>query len=122
MIRNTLLLLVLIASFSACKQSNDNNQLILGKWQGATWLINDNPSDLDAKQVHFEFNQDGTYSAEFGSQKESGKWRTEKDKLYTTGTGKQEIMVKILKADGASFDFEMNRGGRKETLQLVKEQ
>jgi len=120
--RNLLFMLALITSLTACQQTNDKNQLILGKWQGANWLISDKPSDLDAKQVHFQFNEDGTYTAKFGGQEESGKWRTMKDKLYTTGTGKQEIMVKILKVDANAFDFEMNRTGRKETLQLVKEQ
>ena len=80
----------------------------------------DKPSGMDATQVHFEFKEDGTYSAQFGEQKQSGTWRTEKDKLYTTETGKKEILVKMLQYDGASLDFEMNRGGQKEILKMVK--
>ena len=29
-------------------------------------------------------------------------------------------MVKLLKTDAATLEFEMNRGGQKETLKLVK--
>lgn len=94
--------------------------MLIGKWQGTEWLVFDKPSDLDASKVSFEFNEDGAYSAEFGDQKQSGTWRTEKEKLYTTETGKKEIMVKILRLDATNLDFEMNRGGQKETLKLVK--
>lgn len=122
MIRNLLILLVLATSLGACQKNNDKNPALFGAWKGVNWLIADKPSDLDAAQVRFEFREDGSYSAGFGEQKESGAWRSDKDKLYTKAEGKQEIMVKILKSDGTHLDFEMNRGGRKETLQLAKAQ
>ncbi|GEM_PF-494486 len=83
-------------AINACQKVNDKNPALLGKWQGTEWLIMDKPSGMDATQVSFEFKEDGTYSAQFGNQKQSGTWRTEHDKLYTTETGKQEIMVKLL--------------------------
>jgi hypothetical protein len=115
-------LLILIAAFAlaACQKANDKNPALLGTWQGTEWLIFDKPSDMDATQVRFEFREDGSFTADFGDQKKQGVWRTDKDKLYTTETGMQEIMVKLLKADGTNLDFEMNRGGQKETLKLVK--
>jgi hypothetical protein len=115
-------ILLLTATFTLafCQKANDKNPALLGHWQGTEWLIFDKPSDMDAAQVHFEFKEDGTYTAQFGNQNQSGTWRTEKDKLYTTEIGKKEIMVKLLKADAASLDFEMNRGGQKETLKLTK--
>lgn len=106
--------------FVACQKVNDKNPALLGQWQGKEWLIMDKPSDIDASKVSFEFKEDGTYKAEFGQQSQSGVWRTEKDKLYTTETGKQEILVKLLKYDGTALEFEMNRGGRKEILKFVK--
>ncbi len=114
------IIIIAIASLVSCQKTNDKNTALLGQWEGTEWLIFDKPSDIDASQVKFEFREDGTYTAQFGNQNQMGTWRTEKDKLYTTETGKQEIMVKLLKADGASLDFEMNRGGQKETLKLVK--
>lgn len=104
----------------SCQKVNDKNPALLGKWQGAEWLIMDKPSGIDAAQVSFEFKEDATYNAQFGGQNQSGTWRTEKERLFTTETGKQEIIVKLLKADGTNLDFEMNRGGQKEILKLVR--
>ena len=115
-----LLTLFIAVALAACQKTNDKNPALLGQWQGKEWLIFDKPSDIDASQVLFDFKDDGTYTARFGNQNQTGTWRTEKDKLYTTETGKKEIMVKLLKADGTSLDFEMNRGGQKETLKLLK--
>lgn len=116
------ILFLFLFAFSACEKVNDKNPALLGQWQGTEWLIEDKPSGIDAAQVHFKFEEDGTYKAEFGAQKQNGTWRTEKDKLYTTETDKKEILVKLLKADFSSLDFEMNRGGQKETLKMTKMQ
>ena len=115
-----LFILFSIAILAACQKANDKKPALLGQWKGTEWLIFDEPSEHDASKVQFEFREDGTYTAQFWNQNQSGTWRTDKDKLYTTETGKQEIMVKLLKADGAALDFEMNRGGHKETLKMVK--
>lgn len=118
---NALTIILTITLFSACQKANDKNPALLGKWQGTEWLIFDKPGGMDATQVGFEFKEDGTYNARFGNQNQNGTWRTEKDKLYTQETGKQEIMVKLLKVDPESLEFEMNRGGQKETLKLAKQ-
>lgn len=115
-----LLILITTLAAASCQKANDKNPALLGQWQGTEWLIFDKPSGMDASKVHFEFKADGTYTAQFGDQNQSGTWRTEKDKLYTTETGKKEIMVKLLKADGSKLEFEMNRGGQKETLKMAK--
>jgi len=119
--------IVLFISFfllvlSACQRANDNNPALIGKWQGKEWLVSGKPIGADASQVEFEFTAEGDYSARFGKQEESGVWRTQKDKLYTTAQGKQEIVVRILRLDSAVLEFEMNRGGREETLELTKTQ
>lgn len=104
----------------ACGHVNDQNQALIGKWQGKEWLIFGKPSGQDASKVAFEFKPDGTYTAGFGQQGEAGVWRTEKDKLYTKAGGRKEIMVKILQADAATLKFEMNRSGQQETMELTK--
>lgn len=116
------IIIIAIAALVSCQKTNDKNPALLGQWQGTEWLIFDKPSDIDASQVQFEFKIDGSYTAQFGNQNQSGTWRTEKDKLYTTETGKKEIMVKLLQADGYNLDFEMNRGGQQETLKMKKQQ
>ena len=117
---NSLIFALALMTILACQKVNYKNPALLGNWQGTEWLIMDKPSNIDATQVGFEFNEDGTYTAKFTDQNQSGTWRTEKDKLYTTETGKQEILVKLLKYDGVALDFEMNRGGQKEVLKMVK--
>jgi hypothetical protein len=115
-----ILFFALALALSACQKTNDKNPALIGKWQGNEWLIEDKDSGIEASSVGFEFDEDGTYSANFADQVQKGTWRTEKDKLYTTQTGQKEIMVKMLKFDGAALDFEMNRSGRKETLKMTK--
>jgi len=107
-------------AITACKRENDNNPALYGKWQGVEWLALGKPIGQDAAQVHFEFLADGNYSARFGDQNESGTWRTVKEKLYTQAKGRQEIVVRILHLDDSTLKFEMNRGGRQETIQLNK--
>lgn len=114
------LLLAAVLALAGCQKVNDKNPALLGQWQGQNWLVRDKPSGNDASKVQFEFKEDGTFIAQFGDQNKQGTWRTEKDKLYTTETGMQEIMVKLLKADGANLHFEMNRGGQQETLEMTK--
>lgn len=118
--KHILFLLLLVVGLAACQKTNDKNPALIAKWEGTEWLIMDKPSGMDASQVYFEFKEDGTYAARFGNQNQSGTWRSEKDRLYTQETGKEEIMVKVLKVDAAILEFEMNRGGQKEILKLTK--
>ncbi|HOY07112.1 MAG TPA: lipocalin family protein [Saprospiraceae bacterium] len=118
--KHIIVIALLAIGLAACQKTNDKNPLLIGQWQGTEWRIFDKPGGMDATQVGFEFKEDGTYSAHFADQKQAGTWRTEKDKLYTQETGKQEIMVKMIVLESANLEFEMNRGGQKETLKLVK--
>ena len=96
-------LFLLVAGLTACQKANDKNPLLIGKWEGTEWLIMGKPGGMDASQVYFEFKDDGTYAAGFGNQQQSGVWRTEKEKLYTRETGKEEILVKIMRLDAAAL-------------------
>ena len=113
---------IMFLAISACERENDKNPMLIGKWQGVEWLAFGKPSGNDANQVHFEFKADGNYTAGFGSQQESGTWRTVNDKLYTTASDRKEIMVKILELDSTVLKFEMNRGGQQETMKLNRVQ
>lgn len=113
-------LLCLLTAFGACERVNDHNPDLIGEWQGTEWLVFGKPSVQDAAQVHFAFTSDGNYTAAYGNQRETGVWRTDKSRLYTKAEGRKEIMVKILKLDGNSLKFEMNRGGQEETIEFVR--
>ncbi|MFN0036592.1 MAG: lipocalin family protein [Saprospiraceae bacterium] len=111
-------------ALASCQKANDKNPALLGKWQGTEWLIFDKPSDMDATQVHFEFKEDGTFTALFADQMKSGTWRTEKDKLYTKETGKQEILVKLLPPEPISkkqIEKMIADGNTEELLNLLDE-
>jgi hypothetical protein len=120
--RILLILFALSGIFSvfSCKV-NDKNPMLIGRWKGTEWLIMDKLADVDANMILFEFKDDATYTAALGSQVQTGTWRTQADKLFTTEKGKQEIMVKLLRADGEVLEFEMNRGGQKEIMKLAKQ-
>jgi Lipocalin-like domain len=118
--KSLLYMLFALVAFAACQTQVERDPKVVGQWQGNEWLFGDQPSGMDATKVQFEFKADGAYSAQFGNQNQTGTWYTESGKLYTQETGKQEIMVKILKLDDSSLEFEMNRGGRQETLKLKR--
>lgn len=99
-----------------------NEQLILGKWKGDTWLVNDKPSsDYNASAVRFEFTEDNSFRSSFGNQQEEGIYRVVRDKLFTEADGRSEISVKLEYLSPDSCVMGMNRGGQMETLVLVKQ-
>ena len=113
-------LLLLLPLLNACQQEKTLLPTLFGYWQGQNWYIEDKPADVDAAQVAFEFKPDSTYAAQFGEQIESGTWYTQDDKLYTTAKGRSQIVTRILEVDEQELKIEMNRGGRKERLELIK--
>lgn len=111
---------LLLLLLNACQQEKKLLPTLFGYWQGKNWYIEDKPADVDAAQVAFEFNPDSTYAAQFGEQMESGTWYTQDDKLYTTATGRSQIVTRIIEANEQELKIEMNRAGRKERLELIK--
>ncbi len=113
--------LLLLAFFSFCF-ANCGNDLgyqagIQGKWQATHWATTSGERPVD--NVNFDFHGE-TYNAKLGLKDETGSFRIDSDKLYTTAEGQQEIMVKIMKLTPDSLVFEMNRGGTQEVLTLKR--
>lgn len=123
--RNSILSLVLLALFSltACNSSDERLPLLYGDWQGVSWTRNGAPASADPGQVMFSFNEDFSYTATLGQQKEEGDFVFRDSKLYTTATGnsKVEKVVGILKLEGDSLVFDMNRQGDPEKLVLLRQ-
>ncbi|HUM53578.1 MAG TPA: lipocalin family protein [Chitinophagales bacterium] len=115
----SVILSVLFLITFSCSNSEEK-KLLIGDWNGAEWLVGGNPSDYDAKQVHFTFKTDGGYSSDFGGDKEKGTYLLRDNSLYTTPEGQLEIMVKIQKLTSDSLVFDMNRSGQAETLTLIR--
>ncbi|MGC4035581.1 MAG: lipocalin family protein [Chitinophagaceae bacterium] len=121
--RNQLItLLAIVCLLSSCDSVTKNNKLIIGNWDGAEWLVNGNQSDLNTKDTHFTFNDKEEYTYEYVGTKQTGTYKVEKDMLFTTPKGEQEIMVKIIKLTKDSLVFDMNRSGQPETLTLIRKQ
>ena len=100
--------------------NSENKKLIVGNWAGTEWLVGGKPSDLDAKNTYFTFNDKGEYTYEYSGNKEQGTYIIEKDMLFTTPKGEHEMMVKIVKLTKDSLIFDMNRGGQPESLTMLR--
>ena len=116
---STVKILPFLLLILSCNNS-ENSKLIVGNWYGSNWLIDGKPSDLKVQSTYFTFNDKGDYTYEYAGNKEAGKYKVENDMLFTTPANQQEIMVKITKLTKDSLIFEMNRGGRPESLTLLK--
>ena len=97
-----------------------NHKLIVGNWYATEWLINGKPSEANVKNTSFTFNDKGEYTFVNSGYTEKGTYKIEKDMLFTTPKGEQEMMVRIAKLTADSLVFNMNRGGQPETLTLLK--
>ncbi len=121
--KQSLFYVFLILLMTSCFDAPENidMKMLHGEWSGAAWEI-EGGDNRDASNVGFLFNVDSTYTATAGSGGETGIYRIDGDKLYTTAKGAAEKNVRILKVNTDSLIFEMNRVGTIETLILVKKQ
>ena len=118
--KSTLFFAFLIMFFCACSAEN-NNQRIVGTWQGISWKVKGQQSGRNASDVTFEFKPDDSYSASFGTQKEEGTYRLAENKLYTTAKGQAQKMVQVTLLSTDTLIMDMNRVGTLEELILVKQ-
>jgi Lipocalin-like domain len=115
----TLLLTLAILLLTSCADTK-NNKIIIGSWHATQWEANGKPLDRNVETTFFTFTDKGTYTYENAGKIEDGTYKVEIDNLFTTAKGKQEIMVKIVKATNDSLVFDMNNGGQAETITLIK--
>ena len=94
--------------------------MIIGKWVGIEWLVENAPSNLNAVGTSFTFDEKNNYTFDYAGNVEKGTYKVENDMLFTTPEGEREIMVRIEKLSGDSLVFKMNRGGRDEKLTLLR--
>ncbi|RYZ00403.1 MAG: hypothetical protein EOO11_01620 [Chitinophagaceae bacterium] len=102
-------------------ETAQNAGALVGSWQGAEWLVDGAPDAARARATAFTFKSDGNYTYTYAGTMETGLWKIQDDKLYTTPAGQQEMMVKIARVTKDSLVFDMNRSGRPETLTLVRQ-
>ncbi len=118
------LIVILLTILMICScQSEDKTPLLIGTWQGVSWTIGGKDSGRKASNARFVFNVDNTYAARFEGDNEKGTFRLRSDgKLFTTAEGSTKIekAVKLAKITADTIVMNMNRGGDREQLILVK--
>lgn len=113
------LLPLFLLSVWAC-DVEQNRPLLLGNWKMVSWKIVPTNQYVHGRRMDFQFNDDDTYSVDYGGESEEGTWRVAGNNLYTTENGMSEKMVKIITLNNDSLKFEMNRAGQLEVVTLVK--
>lgn len=115
------MLLICCFFLSACNETAyPNAAAIVGNWAGASWLVEGKDGIRNASETFFSFDGKGNYSFDYAGTRQTGTYKVENDMLFTTPAGEREIMVKITKLNSDSLQFEMNRGGQREELLLIK--
>lgn len=117
-----ILMFGIVALFVQCKQE-DKTALLFGDWKAVQWTSAGKATDRPTAGVRFRFSPDGRYEAGYGEQSETGVFRLEGDKLYTTADAVQKIekVVRLSTINADSLVMDMNRTGQPEQLILVKQ-
>ena len=120
---------ILFCSLLAITACTDNSaetiQQLKGKWNAITLVESDSIINNDPKSIAFTFHNDKEYSYQGGpTYQESGNYRIKGSIFYSTDTlaaQRIEKAVKIAQLTKDSLTLEMNDGGIKKELILVKE-
>lgn len=110
----------IVLVIASCAGNTVNNKMIVGKWVGIEWLVQNAPSKHNAVGTSFTFDDKGNYTFDYAGTLQKGTYKVENDMLFTRPTGEAEIMVRIEKLTGDSLVFLMNRGGSDEKLTLFR--
>ena len=114
--------ILLLGFLVACQPQPEYKSQLVGAWKGISWAVAGEESGRDAGSVSFVFGTDDTYSARYGSQKETGTYRLKADKLYTTADDEKKIekMVQFSFRGKDTLLVQMNRMGSPEQLTLLR--
>ena len=104
-----LIIIISLLVLIACNDGVDKTKLY-GQWKTTEW------KELASNRIipntmEFDFQENGQYVLDYGSEIEEGKWWIRGDFLHTREKGQMEKKVKITKISGDSMVFHMNRGG-----------
>lgn len=105
----------------ACKRE-DKTAMLIGNWEGIEWSVAGKKTGRLDADLTFTFEANGRYSTSYDGQKESGIFRLDGAKLYTTADleTKIEKVVMLSKITSDTLFMDMNRAGQPEQLILVR--
>lgn len=120
--RSIVLLTVGILFLTSC---SDQNELLYGQWEGVVAeRISGDSMRLDAREIGFEFTEDGTYTYNSTLQyREAGKFETIGQKLIAIDTTqedptKREAIIELITED--SLILHWNSGNEALTVKLIR--
>ena len=120
MLNKTLMFLWLTLIFVSCFDAK-KQKLIIGNWKGISWLVDGQPAPYLPEHAAFIFDENGGYTYRFAEHVETCKYNVANNQLFTTPEGGNRMMVKIVKLEGDTLVFDMNRSGQSELLTLVRD-
>jgi hypothetical protein len=116
-----LAILLICSLFFACSAADKETEALLqGRWAGDSWFIEDVLKSYDMSRIYFEFQDGNRYEARLGDSFEKGTFRVYGDKLYTQNGAAAQIVTNINKLTTDSLVINMNRGGQREQLILIR--
>jgi hypothetical protein len=114
-------IICLLITLLACT-FEQNKPLLIGEWTLLEWKITSTGEQRTGYKMDFTFSDDDTYSVDYGSEKELGKWSISGNNLYTTEQGMARKMVRITQPVNDTLQFEMNRSGQLELITLIRKE
>lgn len=111
--------ILLVILFVSCQSNNYQETDLHGNWKVVNWEIASTGQER-SNQMDMSYAADGSYTVDYGSEKEVGKYWIANDFLHTTETGQAEKKVKILDLNRDTLSIQMNRGGELENVLLVR--
>jgi len=115
------LILCSISILVSCSEADKETEAkLIGHWDGDSWFIEDQLKSYDMSRIYFDFMDGNRYEARLGDSFEKGTFRVYGDKLYTQNGAAAQIVTNINKLTSDSLVINMNRGGQREQLVLIR--
>jgi len=111
---------ILLSFFLTSCQPQWDVTLLHGSWKTISWTEQQSGRTVDSG-MDFIFNEDKSYTIDYGPRKEEGRYWIDQDFLHTIADGQSEKKVKLVKLTTDSLVMDMNRAGTLETIVLIKE-
>lgn len=106
-------------------QDGETLALLTGSWKAAGIYENGQAKNMDISNIHFQFNDDKSYTYQSNADyQEAGTFYVDGKLLYTTDTIHPENMVKSVRINQITADslfLDMNQGGVQQLWKLYRE-
>ena len=112
-------ILLIMLTITACTDT-EREEAIIGTWTGVSWTLQGKDGGYNASSARFTFEEDKRYQYSYNGHQETGDYFISNQQLHTKPDGGTTMMVKIVRLEGDTMVFDMNRGGQAEQLVLSR--